>query len=172
MSDVEFHPDEIEDIETIDLDPSARKPRKKKSPAKDDKNKKENYVDEKEFMAEIKMFYESNKPTEKLGTMIYKIANGLSHRPNFINYSFREEFVADAIVNMFKALNGKKFDLNKGYNPFSYFTCIAFHTFCTRIKKEKKHRDAVEAFQEENYPELMEEGRKNRSSGKKSSDED
>lgn len=153
---------EIEDIETIDLDPTKKKPRKKREPGKADKTKKENYVDQTEFTNEIIAFYASGKPTEALGLMIFKIANGLSHRPNFINYSFREEFVADAIVNMFKAINGKKFDLSKGYNPFSYFTCIAFHTFCTRIKKEKKHRDAVEAFQEENYPELMEQGRSNK----------
>lgn len=151
----------LEDIEKMDLT-DGKPVRKRKNAPRGDKTKKENYVDEKEFTAEIKAFYESGIPTDILGTMIYKIANGLSHRPNFINYSFRDEMVADAIVNMFRAINGKKFDLNKGYNPFSYFTCIAFHTFCTRIKKEKKHRDAIEAFQDEYYPELMEEGRKNK----------
>jgi hypothetical protein len=152
----------IEDIETMDLQDGKPTRKRRKNAPKTDKTKKENYVDEKEFTAEIKAFYESGKPTDTLGTMIFKIANGLSHRPNFINYSFRDEMVADAIVNMFRAINGKKFDLNKGYNPFSYFTCIAFHTFCTRIKKEKKHREAIEAYQEEYYPELMEEGRKSK----------
>ncbi len=32
----------------------------------------------------------------------------------------------------------KKFDINSEYNPFSYFTTIAFHAFINRIKKEKK----------------------------------
>lgn len=161
----ESNEEQIEDIEKMDLG-NGKPTRKRKKGPRVDKTKKENYVDEKEFTAEIKMFYETEKPTDILGTMIFKIANGLSHRPNFINYSFRDEMVADAVVNMFRAINGKKFDLNKGYNPFSYFTCIAFHTFCTRIKKEKKQRDAVEAFQDEYYPELMEEGRKNRQAAK------
>lgn len=159
MSDEIIDPSD-EDIQKMDLDEKPVK-KKRKPRGSVDKTKKENYVDQGEFTKEITDFYSSGVPTNNLGTMIYKIANGLSHRPNFINYSFREEFVNDAIVNMFKALNGKKFDPAKGFNPFSYFTCIAFHTFCTRIKKEKKHRDAIEAYQDENYPELMEEGRKN-----------
>lgn len=150
-----------EDIETMDL--GLKPAKKRKAPGTADKTKKENYVDQGEFLHEINDFYVSGKPSEKIGTMIYKIANGLSHRPNFINYSFRDEMVNDAIVNMLKALNGKKFDPSKGFNPFSYFTCIAFHTFCTRIKKEKKQREAIEAYQEENYPELMEEGKRNKS---------
>lgn len=161
MSDEQPGEVTLEDIQNMDLS-DGRPTRKRVSKPRVPKEKKENYVDEKEFTAEIKAFYETAIPKDTLGMMIFKIANGLSHRPNFINYSFRDEMVADAVVNMFRAINGKKFDLAKGYNPFSYFTCIAFHTFCTRIKKEKKHRDAVEAFQEEYYPELMEEGRRNK----------
>lgn len=128
---------------------------------KDDKQK-DNYVDRNQFNDEICKFYSTGIPSDTLGKMLYDVANGLSHRPNFINYSFRDEMVSDAMVNMLKALNGKKFDVSRGYNPFSYFTCVAFHTFCTRIKKEKKHRDAIEAFQEEYYPELMDENRKSK----------
>lgn len=157
MTEDTFDPTD-EDIQNMDLGSKPKK--KRKAPVA--KEKKENYVDAEDFKLEIQKFYDTGIPTDKIGLMIYKIANGLSHRPNFINYSFRDEMVNDAIVNMLKALNGKKFDPTRGYNPFSYFTCIAFHTFCTRIKKEKKHRDAIEAFQEENYPELMEEGKKNK----------
>lgn len=159
MSDenIDYSDDISFDGEVDDISPKRKK---KKTVVKTDK--KENYVNEAEFKDEIQKFYTSDKMTEALGVMIYKIANGLSHRPNFINYSFRDEMVNDALVNMLRALNNKKFDLNKGYNPFSYFTCIAFHTFCTRIKKEKKHRDAVQAFQEEYYPELIDVSKKNK----------
>ena len=51
--------------------------------------------------------------------------------------SYREEMTGDAIVKMIKALREKKFLPEKG-NPFSYFTKIAFHAFCNRIKREKK----------------------------------
>lgn len=141
--------------ESINIPPT---PEVKKSP---EVKSKDNYVDRNQFSDEICKFYSTGIPSDNLGKMLYDVANGLSHRPNFINYSFRDEMVSDAMVNMLKALNGKKFDVSRGYNPFSYFTCVAFHTFCTRIKKEKKHRDAIEAFQEEYYPELMDENRKN-----------
>ena len=58
-------------------------------------------------------------------------------------------------------LFNKKFDLNavdsKGnkYNPFSYFTTIDFHAFINRIKKEKRHFDAVNEYKERVYEELM-----------------
>jgi hypothetical protein len=150
----------VQDVDDIDVDDAVEDVfRQIKPPTVPKPDKKAYYVDEDEFKEEIRKFYATDKMTDNLGVIVHKIANGLSHRPNFINYSFRDEMVQDAILNMVKALNNKKFDLNKGYNPFSYFTCIAFHTFCTRIKKEKKQRDAVELFQEEFYPELMKEGK-------------
>jgi hypothetical protein len=172
--EIDFDIDDLSDIDKI-LDDSDGSKKKKKPAVKKIVKKdpisgkpiKENYVDGKEFTEEILKFYESGVITDVLGTMIYKIANGLSHRPNFINYSYREEFVSDAMVNMIKALNGKKFDPKKGFNPFSYFTCIAFHTFCTRIKKEKKHQETVESYQQEYYPETFNNG----SNTSKNSDE-
>jgi DNA-directed RNA polymerase specialized sigma24 family protein len=41
------------------------------------------------------------------------------------------------------------------YNPFSYFTTIAFHAFITRIKKEKKEKDTIALYQEFTYREAM-----------------
>ena len=158
--------DEFDDIDIseIDLEPPTKskgrgRPKKISVDTTTENAKKDNYVDDKVFAEDIRKFYDTGIMTESLGDAIYKIANGLSFRPNFINYTFRKDMTADAVLNMMKALNGKKFDLNKGYNPFSYFNMIAFHSFCTKIKKEKKQRDAVEAFQEEHYPELLEAGR-------------
>jgi DNA-directed RNA polymerase specialized sigma24 family protein len=56
---------------------------------------------------------------------------------------------------MFSALKNKKFKLNSGFSPFSYFTTIAFHAFINRIKKEKKHHKAVTEYREKVYTELM-----------------
>lgn len=51
--------------------------------------------------------------------------------------TYREDMVGDALIRMFKALMSKKYDREKGTNPFSYFTRIAFNAFRNRIKKEK-----------------------------------
>jgi DNA-directed RNA polymerase specialized sigma24 family protein len=50
---------------------------------------------------------------------------------------------------MFKALMSKKYDREKGTNPFSYFTRIAFNAFRNRIKKEKHINETHLKYQEE-----------------------
>jgi hypothetical protein len=116
---------------------------------------REHYVNSKEFEEEIRQYYSSDHVTIKLGECINKIANGLSYAPNFINYSYKDEMVGDAIVKMFSALKNKKFKLDSGFSPFSYFTTIAFHAFINRIKKEKKHHKTITEYKEKVYNELM-----------------
>lgn len=141
------------------------------------RSKKNNahYVNSKEFTQDIRDYYSSGSDEigEKLGQSIFKIATGLSFAPNFINYSYKDEMVGDAIVKMFSALKLKKFDIESGNNPFSYFTTIAFHAFINRIKKEKKQRQVISDYQEMVYEEMANEyqiGRGNASGS--SEDED
>jgi len=116
---------------------------------------KVHYVNSREFEDEIKHFYKSNYISPKLGESINKIAHGLSYAPNFINYSYKDEMIGDAIVKMVSALKNKKFKLNSGFSPFSYFTTIAFHAFINRIKKEKKHHETVTNYRDKMYTDLM-----------------
>jgi DNA-directed RNA polymerase specialized sigma24 family protein len=134
---------------------ALKKSTKKKKP----KEKKAHYVSPKEFTADIVEYYNSggDEIGDKLGQSIFKIAKGLSYAPNFINYSYKDDMVGDAIVKMFSALQSKKFNIDTGNNPFSYFTTIAFHAFINRIKKEKKQRQVVSDYQEMVYEELASE---------------
>lgn len=116
---------------------------------------KPNYVDRKEFQQEMEDYYSSDIISPKLGGFISKIAHGLSFAPNFINYSYKEEMIGDALVKMVAALEHKKFNIESGHNPFSYFTTIAFHAFINRIKKEKKHRQTVVDYQDMVYDDMM-----------------
>lgn len=116
---------------------------------------KEHYVNGKEFEEEIREYYNTGTITVKLGESINKIASGLSYATNFINYSYKEDMVGDAIVKMFTALKNKSFRLDSGFSPFSYFTTIAFHAFINRIKKEKKHHEALNDYRDKVYTELM-----------------
>jgi DNA-directed RNA polymerase specialized sigma24 family protein len=126
---------------------------------KSKKEKKAHYVSPKEFTQDIVEYYNSGSDEigNKLGESIFKIAKGLSYAPNFINYSYKDDMVGDAIVKMFSALQSKKFNIESGNNPFSYFTTIAFHAFINRIKKEKKQRQVVNDYQEMVYEELASE---------------
>lgn len=107
------------------------------------------YVDPKHFDDEIVKYYESGVISNELAEMVSKIANKLSYSSNFAGYTYREEMVGDGIVRMFKALMSKKYDREKGTNPFSYFTRIAFNAFRNRIKKEKHIHEAQERYQQE-----------------------
>lgn len=141
---------------------------------KSKKDKKAHYVNGKEFTQDIIEYYESGTDEigDKLGESIFKIAKGLSFAPNFINYSYKDDMVGDAIVKMFSALQSKKFNIETGNNPFSYFTTIAFHAFINRIKKEKKQRQVVNDYQEMVYEELTSEYKMANHSPDSAGDED
>ena len=118
------------------------------------KNKKTYYVNPKRFLQLLKEYYESDDLVEELAESTCKIAVGLSYSPNFINYSYKDEMIGDAIVKMIAAVKNNKFNLDYTSNPFSYFTTIAYHAFINRIKKEKKYRETISAYQEQLYSEL------------------
>jgi DNA-directed RNA polymerase specialized sigma24 family protein len=117
--------------------------------------KTEYYVDPEIFKAQLVTYYTKNTGLDDLANSINKIAHGLSYSSNFINYTYRDEMVGDALVKMFTAVKNKKFDITSEHSPFSYFTTIAFHAFINRIKKEKKHNEAVNEFKSRFYEEEM-----------------
>ena len=101
------------------------------------------YVDNKEFLrAMIEWKEECNKAdeilpvTDYIGECFLKIANHLSYRPNFINYTYRDEMISDGIENCLQYV--KNFNPEKSNNPFAYFTQIIYYAFLRRIAKEKK----------------------------------
>jgi DNA-directed RNA polymerase specialized sigma24 family protein len=127
------------------------KVKKKRKKAED----KPHYVNAKEFEDALTKYYEDDKISNYLGESIQRIANGLSYAPNFINYSFKEDMVGDAVLKMYQAILHKKFKLNQGFSPFGYFTTIAYHAFICRIKKEKKHHEVIEEYKERNFDLMM-----------------
>jgi len=97
------------------------------------------YVDPKELTEEIRKFKgsETEQMSDKLGLMLINIANRFASRPNFRNYSYREDFVSDAILRMVEQIH--KINLNHPKcNPFSYLTRTCYHVYITKIKKENK----------------------------------
>ena len=111
------------------------------------KTQKEHYVNNKEFLAAMIEYKKSIKMAEKkkqerppvtdyIGSCFLKIANHLSYRPNFINYTFRDDMISDGIENCLQYLDN--FNPEKSNNPFAYFTQIIYYAFVRRIQKEKK----------------------------------
>jgi len=109
------------------------------------KNKKQkpHYVDNKKFLQAMVEWRETwpdedNIPpvTNYIGECFLKIATHLSYRPNFINYTYRDEMISDGIENCLQYV--KNFNPEKSSNPFAYFTQIIYYAFLRRIQKEKK----------------------------------
>tara|TARA_S200000501_G_scaffold233803_1_gene219303 strand:- start:740 stop:1288 length:549 start_codon:yes stop_codon:yes gene_type:complete len=111
------------------------------------KKRSEHYVDNKEFLKAMIEYKDrcdkalkrkrKNPPvTNYIGECFLKIANHLSYRPNFINYTFRDDMISDGIENCLQYLNN--FNPTKSNNPFAYFTQIIYYAFIRRIQKEKK----------------------------------
>ena len=105
------------------------------------------YVDNKQLFAvivehknNIAIAEAENRPPPPIpnyvGECILQIARRLSTKPNFINYSYRDEMISDGIENCISYFNN--FDPSKSDNPFAYFTQIIYYAFLRRIQKEKK----------------------------------
>jgi len=108
---------------------------------------KPHYVDNKKFLEAMIEHRERcekaakrnrKKPevTNYIGECFLKIANHLSFRPNFINYTFRDDMISDGIENCLQYMDN--FNPDKSKNPFAYFTQIIYYAFIRRIQKEKK----------------------------------
>jgi len=111
------------------------------------RQKGEHYVDNKVFLqamvewkekCKIAEEAEEQKPavTNYIGECFLKIATHLSYRPNFINYTYKDDMISDGIENCLQYASN--FNPEKSKNPFAYFTQIIYYAFLRRIQKEKK----------------------------------
>jgi len=79
-----------------------------------------------------------------IASCFLKIAEGLSHKSNFIRYTYREEMVMDAVENCLKAIENYNVEAatrTGNPNAFAYFTQISWYAFLRRIAKEKKQQE-------------------------------
>ena len=124
------------------------------------KTKNIHYVNNQEFsqavvsyVGTVKEAKEAGKAipvvTDYVATCFLRIAENLSHKSNFIRYTYREEMVMDAVENCLKAI--ENYDINASTrtgkpNAFAYFTQIIWYAFLRRITKEKKQQDIKEKY--------------------------
>ena len=112
------------------------------------KKQKPHYVNNKEFSLAVVEYVKTVEEAEKKGKEIpnvtnyiaecfLKIATHLARKPNFVNYTFKEEMISDGIENCLQYIDN--FNPEKSNNPFAYFTQIIYYAFLRRIQKEKKH---------------------------------
>lgn len=99
------------------------------------------YAALKDYRAECARAKEAGLPTpgvpEYVGECFLAIAKHLSYKPNFMNYTFRDDMISDGVENCLVYV--ANFDPAKSSNPFGYFTQIIYFAFIRRIQREKKH---------------------------------
>ena len=111
------------------------------------KPKKAHYVDNKQLYAVMVEYKKAVNDSEQSGDMkqqipnyvgrcLLQIANRLATKPNFANYTFKDDMISDGIENCVSYIHN--FDPEKSNNPFAYFTQIIYYAFLRRIQKEKK----------------------------------
>lgn len=112
-------------------------------PAKRERSKttKGQYVTNAQLM---EAFYEAKaigKLTDRMAKYLMMIAERYSYHPWFAGYSFREDMVCSAVVNL--CANWHKFNPEKQEtpNPFSYYTTACYRSFLSYLDSEKKERD-------------------------------
>jgi hypothetical protein len=107
------------------------------------------YIDNKKFMDELVLHKKAVKRAKREGTKppgvsnyigqcFLDIATNLSTKPNFANYTYRDEMISDSIENCI--MYATNFDPRKSKNPFAFFTQIIYYAFIRRIQKEKKQQ--------------------------------
>ena len=101
-----------------------------------------------EYVKEVRKAKAKNEQlpivTDYIASCFLKIAEGLSHKSNFIRYTYREEMVMDAVENCLKAIENYNLETATRTgkpNAFAYFTQITWYAFLRRIAKEKKQQD-------------------------------
>lgn len=137
-----------------------------------ERRKPQHYVNNKEFSQAVVDYVETVNEAEAAGEPVpivpdyiaecfLKIAEGLSHKSNFIRYTYREEMVMDAVENCLKAIMNYNIEAatrTGSPNAFAYFTQISYYAFLRRLAKEKRQHDVRLKFIEESgFEQFMQE---------------
>jgi hypothetical protein len=91
------------------------------------------------WKAEFKQAEQDGTPkpeiSEYIGQCILLIATNLQRKPNFYGYSYGEDLIGSAVLNVCKYLNS--FDPARSSNPFAWMTQIAHNSFLRGIQIER-----------------------------------
>ena len=100
---------------------------------------KGHYVTNSVLLPEVIRAKQLGRVTNELARMVLMIAERFSRKSNFVGYSFREDMVSFAMVNLMA--NALKFNPEKSNNPFAFYTTAIRNSFLQYLADEKKHRD-------------------------------
>lgn len=101
-----------------------------------------------DYVSDVNKAKENGDPIPEvphyIASCFLKIAEGLSHKANFVRYTYREEMMMDAVEDCLRRI--RNYDITKKTrtgkpNAFGYFTQISWYAFLRRIGKEKREQE-------------------------------
>lgn len=102
-------------------------------------NSKAFYVTNAQLLEAIAEDKITGKLSPRLAKYLYMIAERYSYSSSFSGYSFREDMVSFAVVNL--CTNWYKFNPERSQNPFSFFTTASYRSFLQYIGEEARQRN-------------------------------
>jgi DNA-directed RNA polymerase specialized sigma24 family protein len=111
--------------------------------------KKNQYVDNKKLYDALVEWLKDRKTAQKnkaaqmpplpdyIGECILLMANRLAQKANFVNYTFKDDMIGDAMENCLRYLHN--FNPTRSTNAFAYVTQILRNAFVRRITRERRN---------------------------------
>lgn len=97
-----------------------------------------NYVENSEFIEELKKCKEQGDSTERIGEIFFLIATRYAEKGSFSGYSWKDDMISDAVYTCLRYMHN--FDITvEDPNPFAYFSLVIHRSFISYLKKQKKH---------------------------------
>lgn len=106
-------------------------------------SKKGWYVDNDDLLATVIADKKTGVCSDKLARYLLLIAERYSYSPSFVHYSYREDMVQLAALNLSK--NWHKFDETRFSNPFAFYTTAVYRSFLNFLEVEKEERNIRDA---------------------------
>lgn len=98
-----------------------------------------NYINNADLLIELAKSHEQDRMTEKLGEMVILLCKRYITIPRFAKYTYTDDMQGFAILTVCRVW--KSFDINKGKNPFAYFTQCIHNAYFQYNNSERRQRD-------------------------------
>lgn len=102
-----------------------------------DKTSSKHYLSNKNLLAAFLESREKDEMTPEFARMLQMLAERYSYHQWFNGYTYRDDMVAEAVLNL--CTNWRKFDPDKQTtpNPFAYYTQAVYRSFLSYLAAER-----------------------------------
>ena len=97
------------------------------------------YLNNNDLLAQFLLSREQEKMTDEFAKMLMTLVFRYAKRGNFVNYTYRDDMEAFAIMELVRHWQGYTPEKNK--NAFAYFTTCVHNSFLQFLNKEQAQRN-------------------------------